>query len=198
MIIFDWRQFEPALARRDHWPRFATTDLEDRYAEDTIGHSAWREVVARVFAATTMAALPEVLGGFYRETASLRTRPLQPCVFISHQRADTHRGERVACLLDHCGLNGWLDVHDPTLIAANQLPQNDPRRSVLIAAIIEIALLNSTHIIALHSANSNASRWVPYEFGRAKSHSIVSWQAAGWFEAGQSPRPAATMCSLPL
>jgi len=58
---------------------------------------------------------------------------------------------------------------------------------VLIAATIEIALLNSTHIIALHSAKSLASRWVPYEFGRAKSHGIVSAKAAGWFEAGQSP-----------
>jgi hypothetical protein len=33
------------------------------------------------------------------------------------------------------------------------------------------------------------SRWVPYEFGRAKSHSIVSSQAAGWFERPPPPPP---------
>src|SRR5262249_34033650 len=61
-----------------------------------------------------------------------------------------------------------------------------PRRSVLIAAIIEIALLSSTHVIALHTTNSLASRWVPYELGRAKARNITSLQAAGWFQKGQT------------
>jgi hypothetical protein len=55
-------------------------------------------------------------------------------VFISHQRADTSRGKRAAGLSDQCGLDCWLDVFDPTLALANQLPQHDPRGSVLIAS----------------------------------------------------------------
>lgn len=54
---------------------------------------------------------------------------------------------------------------------------------MLIAAIIEIALLSSTHVIALHTTNSLASRWVPYE---AKARNITSLQAAGWFQKGQT------------
>jgi hypothetical protein len=56
---------------------------------------------------------------------------------------------------------------------------------VLIAATIEIALLSCTHVIALHTVDSLKSRWLPYELGRAKARSIMSTQAAGWFESGQ-------------
>jgi hypothetical protein len=56
--------------------------------------------------------------------------------------------------------------------------------AVLLAAIIEIALLNSTHVIALHSCNSAGSKWIPYELCRAKARRIFSSQAAGWFEQG--------------
>jgi hypothetical protein len=80
----------------------------------------------------------------------------------------------------------WLDVHDPTLALVNRLPANDPRKSLLIAAIVEIALLNCSHVIALHTSSSRSSRWVPYELGRAKAHGIVSRQAAGWFQQGQT------------
>jgi hypothetical protein len=190
-LIFDWRKFEQDGDLTRLLPDFVPPDLRTRYDEEVrgwkiVGRDAWRELVADLpkgESASTEAAF-RVLDVFYGKTSAiaLSPTPKPTCVFISHQRADTHRGERVACLLDHFGLNCWLDVHDPTLAAVNRLPLNDPRRSVLIAATIEIALLNSTHVIALHSQKSKASRWVPYEFGRAKSHSIVSSQAAGWFE----------------
>ena len=104
------------------------------------------------------------------------------CVFISHQRADAYRGERVACLADHRSVDVWLDVHNPTLKWLNANPVSAPVRSLLIAAIVEIALLKSTHVIALHTASSLASRWVPYELARAKARGVTSTQAEGWFE----------------
>jgi hypothetical protein len=42
------------------------------------------------------------------------------CVFISHQRSDSHLGERVTCLADHHGIDYCLDIHDPLL--TNQQP----------------------------------------------------------------------------
>jgi hypothetical protein len=109
------------------------------------------------------------------------------CVFISHQRADAYRGERIACLADHRSVDVWLDVHNPTLRWLNANPVSAPVRSLLIAAIVEIALLNSTHVIALHTASSLASRWVPYELARAKARGVTSAQAAGWFEDAKNP-----------
>ncbi|RNJ42398.1 hypothetical protein B5V01_08130 [Mesorhizobium erdmanii] len=55
----------------------------------------------------------------------------------------------------------------------------------MVAAVIEIALLSSSHIIAVHTLNGLQSKWIPYELGRAKSRSIVSSQSGGWFEAGR-------------
>jgi hypothetical protein len=55
-------------------------------------------------------------------------------------------------------------------------------RAFLLAAIIEIALLNSTHVMTLHTTNSAGSAWIPYELGRAKARKILSSQAAGWFD----------------
>ena len=195
-LIFDWRKVEENGGRLDHWPDFVRHILPDRYqagvaGREIIGRGQWREFVTSLPQGPDAApdAAFEALDWFYKATAQGAGRDRsreKTCVFISHQRADTCRGERVACLIGHLGLNGWLDVHDPTLVAVNLLPPNDPRRSALIAVTIEMALLNSTHVIALHSSHSLASRWVPYEFGRAKSHSIRSRQAAGWFEAGQS------------
>ena len=105
-----------------------------------------------------------------------------PILVFSHQRLDTAYAERIACLAKHHRLHYWLDVHDPHLAQANSLPESDPRRSILIAAVIEIALLNSTHITVIHTSNSQQSKWTPYELGRAKAHRILSDQAAGWFE----------------
>jgi hypothetical protein len=79
-------------------------------------------------------------------------------------------------------------VHDPNLKLANRtLLPTDPRYALVIAAIIEIALLSSSHIIAVHTLNGLQSKWVPYELGRAKSRSIVSSQSGGWFKAGLAP-----------
>lgn len=50
-----------------------------------------------------------------------------------------------------------------------------------IAAIIEMALLNCTAVVAVHSILSAASKWIPYEFGRVKTHAPLSRDAIGYF-----------------
>jgi hypothetical protein len=189
MRRFDWRHFEQRPERWEgDWPSFSTNELAERYGGILEKPAVWSDFIndllglspvqdqfeincLRVFD-TFLAAIPSAVGP-------------TDCVFISHQRTDAARGVRVACIVDQHGLDSWLDVHDPTLTRVNALPSNDPRKSLLIAAIIEIALLSSKHLITLHTANSLKSRWVPYELGRAKMRGIVSTQAAGWFETGQ-------------
>lgn len=185
MIRFDWRRFERREPRPESWPDAQEGGVWRRYGDGLIGFGAWVTLVERLFSTAGDVTPSGLLDIFYGEVEKEKRRPSSPCVFISHQRADSNRGERIACLADHCGVDSWLDVYDPTLRAANQLTPSDPRRSILIAAIIEMALLNATHVIALHTANSVDSRWIPYELGRAKARGIVSGQAAGWFEVGQ-------------
>jgi hypothetical protein len=62
------------------------------------------------------------------------------------------------------------------------LQSSDPRLPILIAATIEIGLLNSSHVVAVHTSNSAASKWIPYEFGRAKDRRLRSTRAASWLE----------------
>jgi hypothetical protein len=205
MRRFDWRRFEPLDARdrdreqldRDqaHWPGFDGADLRRRYPEGINGYEAWAEFVPQLLDLPDPPDPPggltrrrlEIVDDFFADVANSFAKPSTACVFVSHQRLDTHRGERVACLIDDHGLDSWLDVHDPTLMRVNALV-SDTLRSILIAFIVELALLNSTHVIALHTTHSLSSRWVPYELARAKARGVKSFQAAGWFETGQTPK----------
>jgi hypothetical protein len=199
---FDYLRFEPpeTLDRRPPEGRaFVTSDLMRRYrpidndGREIIGASIW-EALIRDLTGLVNERGGDVAGrqqkisdDFFAKVDKEFPRPRLSCVFISHQRSDAHRGERVACLADHHQIDYWLDIHDPTLRLINNSSVSGPLRSLLIAATIEIALLNSTHVIALHTGNSLASRWVPYEFARAKARGLTSLQAAGWFASGQSP-----------
>jgi hypothetical protein len=60
-------------------------------------------------------------------------------------------------------------------------------REVLIAAVIEIGLLNASHVIAATTPSSAGSKWIPYEFGRAKDRHVHSIYAASWLEPGMKP-----------
>jgi hypothetical protein len=202
MMRFDYLRFEPPETLRRRPPEnraFVTSDLMARYrriaghGREIIGASIWEELIRELTdlpekeRRDITGRLGEISDRFFATVAPPFARPATPCVFISHQRSDAHRGEWVACLTDHHGIDYWLDIHDPTLIFVNGSSMSSPVRSLLIAAVIEIALLNSTHVIALHTGNSLASRRVPYEFARANARGLTSLQAAGWFASGQSP-----------
>jgi hypothetical protein len=53
-------------------------------------------------------------------------------------------------------------------------------RALATAAIIEMGLLNCSHVIALITPATKGSEWVPYEYGRVKDVPPVSIQAACW------------------
>ncbi len=177
MIRFDWRRVE-------------SRGLAERYDGSIENSRPWKELVWRLAdlpadSHELETACEQALRRFLDQSPAAVMGPGKPCIFISHQRNDADKGERVACLVEHHAIDSWLDVHDPTLALVNRLAPNDPRRAALVAAIVEIALLSSTHVIALMTAHSAQSKWVPYELGRAKARRIASPQAAIWLASGQ-------------
>jgi hypothetical protein len=76
---------------------------------------------------------------------------------------------------------GWMCMTLPFFLQQTLQPSNR-RLPILIAAIIKIGLLNSSHVVTVHTNNSATSKWIPYEFGRAKDRRIRSTQAASWLE----------------
>jgi len=101
-------------------------------------------------------------------------------VFISHRQVDVVCAERIAYLATASNFHYWLDVHDPQLMVANQAQIPSLQKSVLVAGIIEMALINCTHVLAVMTHNTRGSEWVPYEYGRIADapgiDSACTWQ----------------------
>jgi hypothetical protein len=192
MAIYDSRDFEE-------------NDLAGRFPrrDDIVGVEQWVRLIAGIRDWVSRAETPEGADAVFQEfdrflqaVAAVKAPLATSRVFVSHQRADSNEAERVAWHATEVGFEYWLDAHDPVLAFANRSTLPTQIKAVLIAAIIEMGLLNSTHVVALQTANSRRSRWVPYEFGRAKQRLLVSWNAASWFEKGIAPDPNGDYLSL--
>lgn len=180
MPDFDWRQT-------------LQNPLATRFPNTAIGRDEWRDLVEALQQLGPQGDPLPLFDRFLQgATAAARLHATPECrVFVSHRAVvppkghDTEFAERIAWLAVTAGYGYWLDVHDPTLKFINAgatIPP--PIRDVLIAAIIEIGLLNSSHVIAVMTPNSAGSKWIPYEFGRAKERHVVSRRSAIWLEPG--------------
>jgi hypothetical protein len=98
---------------------------------------------------------------------------------------DVDYARRIAHLATQQQYGYWLDVEDPLLQHANGSAVPSPAKEILIASIIEMALLNSSHVIAAMTGNTSGSKWVPYELGRAKQRMVFSRRSATWVHLGQ-------------
>ena len=164
MPSYDYRDFE-------NLPWF------DRFPEWVQGYGAWREN-----------ANTNPLERLIEARRARTTRPVRPCVFVSHRRCDVDQAERIAYLACQAGCDYWLDVHDPLLSGVQSSGGLSGRgQAIITAAIIEMGLLNSTHVVAVMTSNTAGSQWVPYEYGRVKDPVPVSLQAACWIEPGMPP-----------
>jgi hypothetical protein len=76
----------------------------------------------------------------------------------------------------------WLDVLDGGLQSTAQASTGTPADALAVALIIEMALLNCTHVIALITPRTPGTYWVPYEYGRVKDSSFHSLRAACWID----------------
>lgn len=106
-------------------------------------------------------------------------------VFISHRNRPLDRclAEKCAKIATRAKFKYWLDLHDPSLAklnaklrAHNSLPPTV--KALATATIIEMALLNCTHVLAIWSAGTRGSEWVPYEYGRVKHPKLTSLRTA--------------------
>lgn len=180
------------------WKTLESSTLSQRYGgEDIAGGAAWVKFVQALLENANMLADPDhrALSQFIHDVRDLQRPISRPRVFVSHRQDVADYAERIAWLSSRkAGMEYWLDVHDPTLkLASATVPSTDPRYAVIIAAIIEMALLNCTHVIAAHTASKPPtaqwypSQWIPYELGRAKSRQVYATNAAGWFPLAVRP-----------
>ena len=164
MANYDWREY-----RDRSW--FA------RFPEGVRGYTVWRERQFR-----TQLDLRTMETDIKRARERTTAAPSQPCVFVSHRRSDEAQARRVAFLACQEGFDYWLDVVDPNLSGVTGVTiSSEEQKAAAVAAIIEMALLNSTHVVAVMTANTRGSEWVPYEYGRVKAPQLpISLQAACW------------------
>jgi TIR domain len=196
MPTFDW-QSSAAETNIDSWVLEPWQTLKKRFdtASDAEGVDQWTVFVESV---QELAGQPQT----FEWQAELQSRlatlvqqlhskpaPRYRTLFVSHQRHDAHWAEWVAWAATEAHFDYWLDIHDPTLTTINALILSPLLKSVLVAGIIEIALLNSTHVVSMQTKNAQTSRWVPYEFGRAKERRSLATNAASWFENGVGSVP---------
>jgi hypothetical protein len=174
-----------------HWQNPPGTGLQDRFPDNAIGIKAWRDLTdtfqVRRPAPVAAAQCQQALDKFLDEAAAeLRTVPPghRECrIFVSHRQTDSDFADRIAYLAaTRCDYGYWLDIDDPVLnyVNAPNVSIESPVKEMLIAAIIEMGFLNSTHCIATITWNSERSKWIPYEFGRAKVRRVFSVCSATW------------------
>jgi len=161
MIDFDWSNTRAA-------------PLEERYPADWEGSEAiiglrfWKDFVSMHPEAWSPEFLQSLLPRHPPFSAKRST--IGNCrVFISHSRHDLDKAQDIARIVRHVGWNYWLDVEDPNLRMVNAtISQGSMKYALAVAAIIEFALLNCTHVISVLTDKTLKSTWVPYEFGRVK------------------------------
>ena len=117
-----------------------------------------------------------------RGVGQIATKLSCPRVFVSHRSADAAEALRIAELAGNAGFYYWVDVLDPALQALGAGSFNSTKQAVAVAIVIELALLNCSHVIAVLTKNTPGSMWGPYEYGRVKLPTVTSIQASAWID----------------
>lgn len=105
-----------------------------------------------------------------------------PRLFISHRRNDKDYALRIAQLASQNGFAYWVDVLDPDLQALANSTFPGRLFPLVIACIIEMALINCTHVIACLTPNSRGTLWMPYEYGRITELPGLNTNTCAWLD----------------
>lgn len=162
-----------------NWKERPDTDWADRFPDWAIGLWVWREYVHRMDGGHK---LLDTLSDLWDQPGIRRTIEC-PRLFISHKQCDHALARRIAWVAKQQGFDYWLDVEDPLLASLTRGGTGalgNTTVATIIACVIEMALLNCTHVAAVFSPSTEHSRWVPYEFGRVKDKRLISLKAASW------------------
>jgi hypothetical protein len=104
-----------------------------------------------------------------------------PRLFISHRQSDSLYALRIAQIAADNGFTYWVDVLDPGLAILTKNPKISPNLiPLLTACIIEMALINCTHVIACLTPKTRGSLWLPYEYGRITEIPGLLRKASAW------------------
>jgi hypothetical protein len=107
-----------------------------------------------------------------------RLFPPCPRVFVSHKQEDGDLALKIAKAIHMSGIDVWVDIIDlPSGAPASPKTRNE---ALLIAGMIEMALINCTHLIAVMTEHTAPSRWVPYEYGRMKDDPPAQLTVSAW------------------
>jgi hypothetical protein len=90
--------------------------------------------------------------------------PSTATVFISHRSTDKLLARMLAAEIRLWGIDVWLDEDDEATQAAAASKDDEA-----LALAIEAGVKGSTHMLALWTANTSGSMWVPYEVGAGRA-----------------------------
>lgn len=156
----------------------ASFDYRDTESNEISERFQGQDIENQVLWSSTSWTEPGAATEFFDRNLTSRV-PAKKRLFISHKSADTKKALEVVTWCRSRRLDYWLDVLDPRL---SSLSKSSPHYAVTIAAIIEMALSNCTHVLVVYTDAAAESRWVPYEYGRVKIPGVRSLQAAAWDE----------------
>jgi hypothetical protein len=103
-----------------------------------------------------------------------------PRLFISHRQIDKNYALRIAQLSQKKKFAYWVDVLDPNLQSLEVFNVSERLLPLIMACIIEMALINCTHVIACMTVESRGSLWLPYEYGRVAELPSSTKKATAW------------------
>jgi hypothetical protein len=149
-----------------------------RYPPWVFGRDQWMEYAERLNGPPDNILLDKLPDLSARTLFDIRGRC--PRVFISHRQKDAAEALRVAQLVQQCGYDYWLDILNPELLNIPAMALPEQAEAVAMASVIEMGLLNCSHVIALITPNTKGTLWIPYEYGRVKEPAPVALQAACW------------------
>jgi hypothetical protein len=144
-----------------------------RFPQDAVGYQELKE----------LPFTPEGNMEAWRKVSRLqpvRNVPPVPRLFVSHRKRDRDLALRAAFLATQKGFYFWLDVLDPTLRLLEYQNWSQQQKAIVTAVVIEVGLLNCSHVLCMVTPNSEGSLWVPYEYGRVKMDGLFSTQAGSW------------------
>jgi hypothetical protein len=170
MPNFDWEARAERVART---PEETLAALLERFPEWARGSEQWRELVG--------SPNPNTLFALMRSPPKSEVQAC-PRVFVSHKREDADLARCLAWICNRQHFEVWLDVLDPNLNAVGKSQLAREQKALLTAGIIEMGLLNCSHVLAVITPKARDSRWVPYEYGRVKDDVAVTPQAGCWLD----------------
>jgi len=172
------------------WFEFVDLPIPERFPRDwpwLAGAAAWAEGAGGLSEMDPARAAQWLES--IREVRKKKQVARCPRIFVSHRQADAAAALRLAWLAQDEGWGYWLDIIDLASAPQQQRtalkrwlgrPPTSLQLSIFTAALIEMGLLNCSHVIAAMTDNTKGSQWVPYEYGRLKEATLVAQNAASW------------------